>query len=143
MNGNGGGHGDGSRIEVRIGDAERERAVTLLGDHFAAGRLDRVELDDRLTAAYAAKTAADLSRLFLDLPVSGTPAQRPAAPATFRRRPVPPRFLLPALILLLLVIGHLAGAGAGHGGRGYDGPPPFFLLPMLWIFLVARRRAWR
>ena len=35
----------------RIGDAERERAVSALGEHYAVGRIDRLELEARLDAA--------------------------------------------------------------------------------------------
>jgi hypothetical protein len=53
---------------LRIGDAERVAAATALGDHFAAGRLDQAELDQRLGTAYAARTFGDLEPLFTDLP---------------------------------------------------------------------------
>jgi DNA-binding PadR family transcriptional regulator len=49
-------------------DADRERAVASLRDHFAAGRLTRAELDERLTVALSARTAGDLRRLMADLP---------------------------------------------------------------------------
>ena len=39
-----------------------------LGDHFAQGRLNPEEFEERMTAAYAARTAQDLDRLFEDLP---------------------------------------------------------------------------
>jgi hypothetical protein len=61
---------------TRIGDTERVAAATALGDHFAAGRLDQAELDDRLSRAYAARTFADLEPLFADLP-----EPRPTRPA--------------------------------------------------------------
>lgn len=57
--------------EMRVSDAEREAAVAELREHFASGRLNQDELDDRLTAAFAAKTRADLSALFTDLPSGG------------------------------------------------------------------------
>jgi hypothetical protein len=53
---------------MRIGDGEREAAVRALGEHYAAGRLDAAEYEERTTAAYAARTAADLAPLFADLP---------------------------------------------------------------------------
>ena len=56
--------------EMRVSDAEREAAATELREHFASGRLDQEELDDRLTAAFAAKTRGDLKTLFADLPSS-------------------------------------------------------------------------
>lgn len=53
---------------LRIGDEERNRAVELLQDHTAAGRLTSEEFDSRVTLALSAKTAADLRPLFADLP---------------------------------------------------------------------------
>jgi TM2 domain-containing membrane protein YozV len=56
---------------VRIGHAEREAAVRALGEHYAEGRLDHDEYDQRVAAAYAARTAGDLAPLFKDLPRIG------------------------------------------------------------------------
>ena len=53
---------------IRIGTAEREQAVKALGEHFAQGRLEPAEFEERMTAAYAARTASELDRLFDDLP---------------------------------------------------------------------------
>jgi Domain of unknown function (DUF1707)/TM2 domain len=53
---------------IRIGNAEREAAVRALGDHYAQGRLDQEEYEERTTAAYAARTSDDLVPLFDDLP---------------------------------------------------------------------------
>ena len=66
---------------IRIGTAEREQAVKALGEHFAQGRLEPAEFEERMTAAYAARTASELDRLFDDLPSpAGSPstAQYPA-----------------------------------------------------------------
>jgi hypothetical protein len=56
--------------EMRVSDAEREAAAAELREHFASGRLTQDELDERLTAVFAAKTRADLNALFTDLPSS-------------------------------------------------------------------------
>jgi hypothetical protein len=56
---------------MRVSDAERESAAAELREHFASGRLNADELDQRLSAAFAAKTRGDLSALFTDLPSSG------------------------------------------------------------------------
>jgi hypothetical protein len=56
---------------MRVSDAEREAAAAELREHFASGRLTQDELDERLTAVFAAKTRADLNALFTDLPSSG------------------------------------------------------------------------
>jgi hypothetical protein len=54
--------------DLRASDDERERAASQLREHFAAGRLSEDELNDRLDAAYAARTAGDLQRIVADLP---------------------------------------------------------------------------
>lgn len=83
---------------VRIGNAEREAAVRELGEHFAEGRLDPEEYEQRTSAAYAARTTDDLAPLFKDLPPAGERAtvavppyptaayQAPAYPATAASR---------------------------------------------------------
>ena len=70
--------------QLRIGNAEREKAATELGEHLAAGRLDADEYTDRVGKVYAARTAGDLAPLFADLP----PLHRrrlPDRPASHRR----------------------------------------------------------
>jgi Domain of unknown function (DUF1707) len=57
--------------EMRVSDAEREAATAELQEHFASGRLNQDELNERLAAAFAAKTRGDLDALFTDLPSSG------------------------------------------------------------------------
>lgn len=76
---------------VRIGNEERERAVRALGNHFAAGRLDPNEFDDRCALAYAARTTTDLDALFADLPnpAALVPPPMPVPP------PMAPMSLLP------------------------------------------------
>jgi hypothetical protein len=54
--------------EIRIGDTERESALTALGDHMSTGRLDIDEYGDRTARVAAAKTRGDLLALFGDLP---------------------------------------------------------------------------
>lgn len=104
------------RARVRIGDAERDAAAAALGEHFASGRLTRHEFDERLEHAWAAKTAAELDPLFVDLPRAGE--VRPPAltgrgePVGFsgdrRSRAVGPRwrtpFGLPPIVALVLAV---------------------------------------
>jgi DNA-binding PadR family transcriptional regulator len=54
--------------QIWASDADRERVVASLRDHFAEGRLTRAELDERLTVALSARMASDLRRLVADLP---------------------------------------------------------------------------
>jgi hypothetical protein len=85
---------------VRIGNREREAAVRELGEHFAEGRLDPEEYEERATAAHAARTAADLAPLFADLPrpdaqpTVAVPPSYPVAPSTAAYPvPQPPGYL--------------------------------------------------
>ena len=69
---------------LRASDADRERAVELLRDHAAEGRLTLEELADRVSTAYRARTGDELERLTRDLPAERARSSR--------RRPT--RFLL-------------------------------------------------
>jgi hypothetical protein len=62
---------------LRVGDAERDKALDALGKHYAAGRLSAEELEERITATLQARTRSDLSALFRDLPSTGA-AWQPA-----------------------------------------------------------------
>lgn len=55
-------------LDLRAGDDDRERVVGLLHRHAQAGRLDPVELDERVEAALTAKTFGELQQLTRDLP---------------------------------------------------------------------------
>lgn len=55
------------RPSVRIGHAERDRAVEVLRDAVGDGRLTLAELDDRIGRAMAARTADDLAAVLADL----------------------------------------------------------------------------
>jgi hypothetical protein len=69
---------------LRIGTQEREDAVRVLGDHFAAGRLPIDEYEKRVTEAIEAQTRGALRPLFADLPAPYpafmAPPLRPAMP---------------------------------------------------------------
>jgi hypothetical protein len=126
--------------QVRVGDAERHEAAGALGEHFATGRLDQQEFDDRVQAAYAARTRVDLQRLFVDLPEpapfragkvqpAGRPAPSPAPPA-WR----PPVFV--AVFPLLAVVLIVASIVVGH-------VPVFPFFFLFWMWFGWGRRAWR
>src|SRR5215472_12509869 len=58
---------------IRASDADRERVVASLRDHYAAGRLNGEEFNERLDKAYAATTLGDLADLQTDLPAPPPP----------------------------------------------------------------------
>src|SRR4051812_13703703 len=109
--------------ELRIGDAEREAAVSALGEHYAAGRLTKDEYDERAAVAWTAKTNAALWPLFADLP---RPQAAPRASASGRPRPERrgtwTRIGL-APVLLLLVIAVMV----------FKGHPVFLILVIGWL----------
>jgi Domain of unknown function (DUF1707) len=110
---------------LRVSDAERQAVADRLAEHYADGRLDQAEFDERVGRAMSAKTRADLNGLFDDLPeMSGpSPAGAQGAPAM----PVSPRrrHRHPVLLVVLAVIVAMAVIHA-------------VTLPWLWIgFLVA------
>ena len=97
---------------LRVGDAERDGAVRQLGEHHAAGRLDLVEFEQRVGAAFAAKTTADLHALFWDLPPALTPQPLPrgrARSSTRQRR----RRVAVGLAGLALAVGGFVSTGLG------------------------------
>jgi hypothetical protein len=53
---------------MRVSDADRDRIVERLREHFADGRLTSDELDERVSAALSAKTYGDLRAIMTDLP---------------------------------------------------------------------------
>lgn len=53
---------------VRASDAERDEVAAVLSEALAQGRLTSTELAERIDAAYAARTRAELAPLTADLP---------------------------------------------------------------------------
>lgn len=74
--------------QLRISDADRHKVAELLREAAGEGRLDLDELDERLEAAYAAKTYSDLVPITADLPAHPPQAQPPV--------PAAPRGVAPA-----------------------------------------------
>lgn len=54
--------------EIRISDADRERAAVRLQTALGEGRITVDELEERLAVVYASRYASDLSPVFADLP---------------------------------------------------------------------------
>ena len=88
-----------------VGEAERAAACDALADHFAAGRLDPAELDDRLARAVAARSQSDLQVLFRDLRPRRTVPDMGAAPPLEREGGAVVPLLVSVLILCLLLAG--------------------------------------
>ena len=104
---------------LRVSDAERQAVTDRLAEHFADGRLDQAEFDERVGRAMSAKTRADLSGLFDDLPETGAPAM-PERPRRRRRYPI---LTVALLVLITVAAAHVVAA---------------VTVPWLWVgFLVV------
>jgi hypothetical protein len=91
---------------LRVGDAEREAVAAELREHYAQGRLSIEDFQQRLDAAYAAKTRGDLDKLISDLPharPAGAPLPAPP-PGSWGNHGHGAHF-------------HPPGAGFGYGER--------------------------
>jgi Domain of unknown function (DUF4190)/Domain of unknown function (DUF1707) len=122
---------DADHHELRASDADRDEAVERLRVAALEGRLDPHELEERMTAAYAARHCSELTRLTADV----TPPPPPALPArpTFVRTSAPTNGLAIASLIagvfwmwwigsvVAVVLGHIALgqiARKGQSGRG-------------------------
>ena len=94
--------------DMRVSDAERQAVTDRLAEHFGDGRLDQAEFDERAGRAMSAKTRADLSGLFADLPdtgdLPGTGA--PAVPGCPRRGHRHPVLLIALVVVLAIMAAH-------------------------------------
>jgi hypothetical protein len=54
--------------DIRVSDADRDRAASLLREHHAAGRLTAQEFSDRIDRAFEARTVGEIDGLLKDLP---------------------------------------------------------------------------
>lgn len=99
----------GADTQLRIGDAERTLVTEALQQHYAEGRLDSDELEERLDATLAAKTQADLREVTKDLPGPRSwEAPSPLPPRRHPRHHHGPSKFLKAPLILLAVFGVIA-----------------------------------
>jgi hypothetical protein len=120
---------------IRVSDAERNSVAELLGQHYADGRLDQAEFDERISRTMAAKTRGDLAGLFDDLPEGGHAGAGPAGPGGPNDPAVPYRGRRRGGIvrpLLLLLIVFLCANFAWHAFTSL-----FFIQPLIWAFVIV------
>jgi uncharacterized protein DUF1707 len=114
--------------DLRIGDAERDAAMTQLREHFVAGRLTFDELSERIDFALTAKTQRQIDRLMADLPRPPRPSRAARAePAVPVPAPDAGRYLVFAMLLFALATWILIMAWMSrysHLGVGYPNLPP-------------------
>jgi Domain of unknown function (DUF1707) len=81
-----GASGSPARARVRIGDAERERVIALLREHYAAGRLTLDEVRRRTEVVLTAGYADEADQALAELPAIAPPGGTPDAQAGAQRR---------------------------------------------------------
>jgi hypothetical protein len=106
--------------QLRISDQNRESALSALGEHMSAGRIDIDEYGERSARITAAKTRGELAEIFADLPAphpryDGVPQavaapgpatetapapQRPGSPENWS----PPQRFLAAIVPLTWIV---------------------------------------
>jgi Domain of unknown function (DUF1707) len=134
-----------SRGELRVSDADRDRAVAELTGHFEAGRISQDEFDERSSRALAARTEGDLAALFADLPRRGAPVAptRPAddvpAGPLHVGLPRPMRFGVARVAIAVVAI--LALTGLTQSSGPHAAKFLVVLVPILVVLAVIRRLA--
>jgi Domain of unknown function (DUF4190)/Domain of unknown function (DUF1707) len=141
--------------DLRASDADREATAERLRTAALEGRLDPVELDERLSSAYDARWCSELTALTSD--VTPPPPAPPAPPVFVRPAPVnglAVASLISGIVwmawfgsLLAIVFGHIAldqikESGGQQSGRGiaiaglalgYLGAATFLLAIAWWV----------
>ena len=105
---------------LRVGDADRDAVAEVLREAHAEGRLSVTELQERLDAAYGAKTYGELAPVTADLPTPAAPRAVPSPrPSTVTSATCTPRPLAAAwtawatVVMINLVVWAAVSAGAG------------------------------
>lgn len=119
-------------IALRASDADRERVARQLADHLAAGRLGLVEYDERVAAAYAAITTADLRPLLMDLPTQPAPIRQPSTPMQHSAWPAWTTWTLVTAICLTI------WAATSVAAQDVEGFWPFWVFGPWGVVLLIR-----
>lgn len=132
--------------DIRVSDADRDRALTELSEHFQTGRLTQEEFEDRSGRALAARTGDELRGLFADLPPTaglaakaGQAASAPAgAPSRARCRWTTGRIII-ACVIAATVVGNVIGDVVGNvGHNGAHSVSLGWLVPVVILLCVFR-----
>src|ERR1700677_1293986 len=121
---------------IRVSDADRNAVAEQLGAHYADGRLDQAEFDERISRTMAAKTRGDLAGLFADLlpdPGAGGGAggTGPGGPTAPYVRPRRRGGAFRSLVLLAIVI--IVCSTAWHAMNSFF----FFNIPWFPIAVIV------
>jgi hypothetical protein len=130
------------QADLRVSDADRQAVADQLSKHFADGRLDQAEFDERLSQAMNAKTYRDLDGLLTDLPATetgGGPGLPPAGGPVIGRGTgsVQQRRIVRPLVFIALAI--IALSIASHAVAWAFGGWVWIALIVLIVVAFAKR----
>ena len=100
--------------DIRVSNAERDAAVSALGEHLSTGRLELAEYEERCGVAAAARTRGELEALFTDLPAPHPDLSSASLPGQLARR-----------------AGQLVAAGSGRSKKDLVNTPASSALGVL------------
>ena len=121
---------------IRVSDADRNAVAEVLTKHYADGRLDQAEFDERVGQTMAAKTRGDLAGLFDDLPevdegdTDGTGPDPVGPTRAYRPRRGRRGGLLRTLLLVAAVL-----IGANIAWHAFSSL--FYIGPLVWAFVIV------
>ena len=114
----------GASANMRASDADREAMAEVLRRHYAEGRLDSQEFDERIERCYTAKRLGELDELLTDLPRDPVRPPEPERP----HRGYRPRWGFAAVVPIIIALIVLSALTGGH----------FFWLAFPLFFFVFR-----
>jgi Domain of unknown function (DUF1707) len=129
--------------DMRVSDADRDRAVSELGEALRVGRLTAGEFDERSGQALRARTGKELAALLADLPLV-TPAATPASVPEHARHGFAVRAVMGVsafCAILLLAKAVTAAMTPGIGRAGSVGPAAIAVLLIGLIIVLHAIRA--
>ncbi len=121
----------GATANMRASDADREAMAETLRRHYAAGRLDAQEFEERIDRCYAAKRLSELDELLTDLPREEAPKPPPQEPE-HPWHGYWPRWGTAAIAPIIIALIALCAFTGGH-----------FLFPLLFLFFLLGPFRWR
>jgi hypothetical protein len=139
--------------DLRVSDADRDRALSELSEAFQAGRITADEFDERSSRVLEARTGRELAAVLADLPREGGPmpgasgadlSMRPPAGLPARRIGVGAIVL--GVVAISAIVGAIARSGqhtmmfGHHSGLGAGGGGLIMVLVIVLIVLRVSRR---
>jgi Domain of unknown function (DUF1707) len=133
--------------DLRVSDADRDRAISDLSEHFQAGRLTADEFDERSSQALQSRTGQQLSALFADLPPgrAAITSPPPPGPAPAARIGLAAPVLLGVLASLVVFVFSGPGVSRRHLAvtLGPNFHPLVLILVVLFVSACLSRRRYR